>query len=266
MEFADIRNDLLAEQAALDSIVADLDAEQWALPTPSPRWSVADQIAHLAYFDDAAATAIEDPERFQQMIAELMNTALADDDVAGDDTTLGIYREMTPDQLLTRWRENRAALADASAGLDGSERIAWYGPPMGAKSFLTARLMECWAHGQDVVDTVDGERPTTDRLHHIARLGVMTRGWTYLNRGEQPPDTEVRVELVGPSGDTWAFGPDDAPESVTGSALDFCLVVTQRRHVDDTELVVSGAAASDWMGKAQAYAGPPSDGPAPRDG
>jgi uncharacterized protein (TIGR03084 family) len=261
MHVTDVRADLLAEQQSLDDIVAGLAAEQWALPTPSPRWSIADQIAHLTYFDFTAAVAITDADRFQGMVAELMNTAVADDEVAGDDLTLGIYREMTPKQLLERWRANRVELAEASATLKDDTRIIWYGPSMGSKSFLTARLMECWAHGQDIADGLGIERAPTGRVRHIAQLGFITRGWSYLNRGLVPPTDPVRVELVAPSGETWAFGPDDAAESIVGQAVDFCLVVTQRRHADDTDLVVHGDSAREWIDKAQAYAGPATDGP-----
>jgi uncharacterized protein (TIGR03084 family) len=134
---------------------------------------------------------------------------------------------------------------------------------MSAKSFLTARLMETWAHGQDVVDAVGAARAPTDRLRHIAQLGVITRRWSYANRGLAVREEEVRVELAGPSGTTWTWGQDDAAASIVGAAEDFCLVVTQRRHVDDTMLVVRGDAARDWMLKAQAFAGPPTDGPRP---
>ena len=135
---------------------------------------------------------------------------------------------------------------------------------MGALSFLTARLMETWAHGQDVVDAVGGERAATDRLRHIAQLGVITRNWTYRNRGLDDPEGDVRVELAAPSGDTWRWNEDGDAGAISGSAEDFCLVVTQRRHVDDTALSVTGAAARDWMEKAQAFAGGATDGPAPR--
>jgi uncharacterized protein (TIGR03084 family) len=176
---------------------------------------------------------------------------------------------MTPDELLAAWRTNRAALAAAGATLQNDTRIAWYGPSMGSKSFLTARLMEAWAHGQDIVDAVGATREPTDRLRHIAQLGFITRGWTYMNRGDEVPSVPVRVELTAPSGATWSFGPDDtdpdASESIVGPAIDFCLVTTQRRHVEDTALVVTGASARDWMEKAQLFAGPPTDGPPPRD-
>ena len=76
---------------------------------------------------------------------------------------------------------------------------------------------------------------------------------------------DVRVELTSPSGtDVWTFGPEDVEATVQGPAEHFCQVVTQRRHLDDTDLVVEGEAALDWMAKAQAYAGPPTEGPAPR--
>ena len=168
---------------------------------------------------------------------------------------------MQPADLLATWRTNRQLLADAAVTLADDTRVIWYGPSMGAKSFLTARLMECWAHGQHVIDAVGAERAPTDRLQHIAQLGFITRNWTYLNRGLDVPATTVRVELEAPSGETWTFGPDDAPQSVVGPAVDFCLVVTQCRHVDATDLVVTGGDARDWMSKSQAFAGAATDGP-----
>jgi uncharacterized protein (TIGR03084 family) len=132
---------------------------------------------------------------------------------------------------------------------------------MSGKSFLTARLMETWAHGQDIADTIGAERRPTARLRHVAQLGFITRGWTYANRGLAAPDTPVRLELTAPSGEIWTWGPDDAPESVTGSAEAFCQVVTQRRHHADTDLVIDGDAAEEWLTMAQAFAGDATDGP-----
>jgi uncharacterized protein (TIGR03084 family) len=274
---ADVRvshvlDDLVAEQAALDAVVADLAPEQWLLPTPSPRWSIADQIGHLTYFDRTARLATADPAAFAEHKAGAFQRYA--DPLDGDALTLGEFRQLSPSEQLAAWRDARAALAEAAAGLADDARVDWYGPSMGAKSFLTARLMEVWAHGQDIVDTLAGAtgasgarlRPDTDRLRHIAQLGVITRGWSYAVRGETPPDTPVRVTLEAPSGATWEWEtPDDvAADSISGPAGDFCRVVTQRRHVDDTGLVVTGSAARSWMQKAQAFAGAPSDGPRPR--
>lgn len=264
MNVGEVLKDLLDEQEALDSVVTGLSGEQWAEPTPSPRWSVADQIAHLTYFDGTATLAISDPGAFNAALEELL-AAAADGDEGVERLTLGEYRAMTPPQLLGAWRENRRRLATAAATLEDDTRVVWYGPSMGAKSFLTARLMEAWAHGQDIVDAVDGERPATDRLRHIAQLGYITRRWSYMNRGLDVPAGDVRLELTAPSGEVWTWGAGDE-DVVTGSAEDFCLVATQRRHVDDTDLAVKGSLARDWLSKAQAFAGPATDGPAPKQG
>ena len=263
MNLVDLLEDLLDEQESLDEIVAPLDDRSWDLPTPSPRWSVSDQIGHLRYFDRAAALAIRDPEAFSMQARKLTEASLASD-TSGDDFTLGEFRRLAPVERLERWRHGRAELAEAAGTLGERDRVSWYGPSMGAKSFVTARLMETWAHGTDVCDTVGAHREPTHRLRHVAQLGYITRAWTYINRGEPAPEGDVRVELTAPAGETWAWG--DAGTAgdniVAGPALDFCLVVTQRRHVADTGLEVTGELAADWMSKAQAYAGPPSDGPA----
>lgn len=265
---ASVRDDLIAEQDALDAVVGELDAEHWALDTPSPRWTIADQIGHLTYFDWTAALAITDPDRFTTNTAEMMAAMTSGAVDAMDLATLGDFRAMTPEALCHAWRTNRGVLSEASASLADDDRVIWYGPSMGAKSFLTARLMEAWAHGQDIVDTLDqagvarAERPATDRLRHIAQLGFITHKWSYINRKLDAPTSPVRVELTAPSGDTWTFGPDDAGDSIIGPAVDFCLVTTQRRHVDDTTLTVTGDVATAWMHIAQAFAGGATDGPA----
>jgi uncharacterized protein (TIGR03084 family) len=245
-----------------------LGDEHWRLSTPSPGWTVADQIGHLTYFDGTATTAIEDPERFaterDALVAMMMEGG-----TSAEEHMLAPFRAMTPTELLAAWRENRRRLAAATAGLADGARVEWYGPSMSAKSFLTARLMETWAHGQDIVDTaqdagVPVDRPPTDRLRHIAQLGVITRGWSYAVRGMEAPSGDVRVELDAPSGEVWTWGPETAADVVRGPAVDFCLVVTQRRHPADTALEVVGDVATDWLAHAQAFAGGPTEGPAPR--
>lgn len=262
MDVTEVLDDLIAEQQALDSVVAALTPAQWALATPSPRWSVTDQIGHLTFFDTTAALAITDPDGFKAHRDGLMRQLA--DELAGDEFTLGEFRQLSVADRLASWRAHRDQLESAGRTLANDTRVEWYGPSMGSKSFLTARLMEVWAHGQDICDTVGADRPASDRIRHIAQLGVITRGWSYLVRGEQVPEGEVRVELAAPSGEVWTWGPAESPAGVTGSAEDFCLVVTQRRHVDDTELTVTGDIARDWMTKAQAFAGGATQGPPPR--
>jgi uncharacterized protein (TIGR03084 family) len=131
---------------------------------------------------------------------------------------------------------------------------------MSARSFATARLMETWAHGQDIVDGLDVNRTPTDRLRHIAFLGVRTMGWSFTINGIDVPPETVRVSLNAPSGDQWLWNEDSTHNVVSGDAEDFCLVVTQRRHVSDTSLEVTGPVAEQWMSIAQAFAGPPGGG------
>lgn len=261
-ELDTLRRDLIAEQAALDEIVVALPDARWRSATPSPGWTVADQIGHLTYFDGAAATAITAPDDFLAERDALL--AAAAGGLAGvDEFTLGALRTLAPGRQLEAWRANRARLAEAAATLGEDARIAWYGPSMGAKSFLTARLMEVWAHGSDVVDAVGARREPTDRLRHIAQLGYMTRGWSYVVRGELPPEGDIRLELVAPDGSPWTWGPAVAADTVAGRAEDFCLVVTQRRHLDDT-MLRTGTLGRHWLLRAQAFAGGPSDPPVPR--
>ena len=137
MDVMGVRSDLIAEQNALDRIVSSIETSQWGLESPSPGWSVADQIAHLAYFDNAAALAISDPEQFQNMVDDLLAMFSRGDDAEA--SMLASYRLMSPDELLSSWREARLTLADTSGDLTDKRRVVWYVPSMGSKSFLPAR-------------------------------------------------------------------------------------------------------------------------------
>lgn len=253
-----ICSDLAAEHAALDSVLAPLGPDNWERATPAPGWSIRDQVGHLTFFDRAARLAASDPEGFQAEAA-----AMASGGDAVMERTLGHARSLAASELLPEWRRERAVMLEAFAPLDPKARIPWYGPPMSALSFATARLMETWAHGQDVVDTLGAARPATSRLRHVAHIGVRARPYSYAAHGKDVPAGDVRVELRGPDGDVWTWGQDGVPDWVSGDALDFCLVVTQRRHSADTDLVVEGPLAAEWIAIAQAFAGPPGEGRQP---
>lgn len=256
--------DLAAEHDALDGVVRDLPDDAWDLPTPAPGWRVRDQIGHLAHYDEQGRRAALDPEGFSHDVAEALTDLAAFSALA---EALG--RELAGGALLRAWRERRAALLEALAVVPKGTRLPWYGPPMSVRSFATARLMETWAHGQDVVDgllragVTAPPRIDGDRLAQVCHLGVATFGWSWRVRGEEPPESPVRVELALPSGAAWSAGPVDADDRVRGSAVDFCLVVTQRRNVADTALEVTGPVASAWMSVAQCFAGAPTVGPPP---
>jgi uncharacterized protein (TIGR03084 family) len=154
----------------------------------------------------------------------------------------------------------RAGPLATFAGLRPRARLPWFGPDMSAASALTARLMETWAHAQDIAAALGVTREPTGRLRHVAHIGVGARAFSYAVRGKTQPPVPVRVELAAPGGARWTWGPAEAADRVTGPALDFCLLVTQRRYRDDLALAVQGPAAAGWMAIAQAFAGPPGPG------
>ncbi len=256
-------HDLEAEGQALDDLVADLDDEQWQAPTPAEPWSVADTIGHLLWTDRVAVVAATEPERFQPFIGDMFAELDSDDPVTAAAQQAG---SIPHDRLLAEWRALRDVLRDALGRVPDGTKLPWFGPPMSAASMATARLMETWAHGQDVADALGVERTPTARLRHVAHLAVRTRGFAYVANDLDPPSTDVRVELAAPDGATWAFGPEHAEQTITGSALDFCLLAVQRVHRDDTDLVATGADADQWLDIVQAFAGPPGPGRAPKDG
>ena len=255
----DVLADLADEGARLEALVVGLPEPAWRTPTPAAGWDVASQVAHLAWTDEAAHAAATDKTRWDALVLE----ALADPEHAVDRAAVqgGLA---APPALLTRWRTARDRLARTLRDHPAGQKMPWYGPPMSATSMATARFMETWAHSLDVHEALGVEPQVTDRIRHVAHLGVRTRGFAFAVHGLEPPTDEPRVELVAPSGGRWTWGPDDAAQSVTGPAHDFCLLVTQRVHRDDTSLVAVGADADTWLSIAQCFAGPPGEGREPR--
>lgn len=247
--------DLDAESAALRAAVAGLDAAGWDRPTPAPGWSVAHQVAHLAWTDRAAVLAATDEDGWDALVLGALDDPDGFVDRAADDLAA-----QPPADLLATWDGARTALAAALRDLPAGHKMPWFGPPMSAASMATARLMETWAHGLDVRDGLGLPAEPTDRVRHVAHLGVRTRDFAYATRGLTPPTEPFRVELTSPAGETWAWGPEDAGQRVAGPAWDFVRLVTQRVHRDDTALVATGTAAEQWLGIAQCFAGPPGPG------
>ncbi|GAA2831144.1 TIGR03084 family metal-binding protein [Kitasatospora sp. CM 4170] len=256
---AGLLDDLRAESAVLDGLVAGLEPAGWAADTPAHGWTIAHQIAHLAWTDDWAELSARDPEAFTAESGRVFGELVAaGTDPVEDGAARGAAEE--PAKLLDRWRAGRERLAAALAAAPGDARLPWFGPPMKAPSMATARLMETWAHGQDVADALGVVREPTARLRHVAHLGVRTAGFAFSLHGLPAPTDPIRVELTAPDGELWTWGPADAADRVSGPALDFCLLVTQRRHRDDLALTATGGTAAAWLPIAQAFAGAPGRG------
>jgi uncharacterized protein (TIGR03084 family) len=267
VSMVELVEDLRAETLDLERMLAPLDAAEWDTATPAPGWAVRDQVSHLAWFDDAAVRALTAPEEFRAEVATALAArgaeALDTDDIAAR------YRTLPVAEVHDWFDAARARLLDVLTGrpdakiLDARTRIPWYGPDMSAASFVTARLMETWAHGQDIADALGASRPPTDRLRHVAYIGVRALPYSFAVRGRPAPAAPVRVELTLPGGAALTFGPETAADVVRGGAFDFCLVVTRRRHLADVSLDATGPVAAEWLSIAQAFVGPPGAGRRP---
>jgi uncharacterized protein (TIGR03084 family) len=251
--------DLTAEGDELERIVAPLDDAGWRTPTPAEGWDVAHQIAHLAWTDETAVKAATDTEAWDATVLQ----AMADPE-GFVDAEAARGAQAAPADLLERWRTARRALATTLAEYPSGQKLPWYGPPMSATSMATARFMETWAHSLDVHEALGVVVTPTDRIRHVAHLGVRTRNFAFSVHQLEAPAEEFRVELTAPSGEVWAYGPEDAAQSVRGAAYDFCLLVTQRRHRADLDLVATGPDAVRWLDIAQAFAGPAGTGRDPQ--
>ncbi|KGJ74877.1 hypothetical protein GY21_10100 [Cryobacterium roopkundense] len=250
--------DVETEAAELNALLAPLTLDQWRTATPADGWDIHDQVVHLAHFDDLAALGFTDPAALTLRVADLL--------AAGDDwiDQINVERvDLAPERTLEWFSASRRGVVAALAAGGPSSRTPWFGPPMSAASAATARLMETWAHGQDIRDALGVPTVPSDRLRHICQLGVLTRRFSFQIRGMSAPTTDIRVELESPGGDTWVWGPADAEQRVGGSALDFALRVTQRRHLDDLSLTGTPGAAQEWLAVAQAFAGTVGAGRAP---
>jgi len=247
--------DLRAESDDLDALVAPLPAGRWADPTPAPGWTIAHQIGHLLWTDRVALTAVTDEAEFAEALKA------AQEDPAGFvDAGAEELAAVAPVELLADWRATRARLHEALLSVPDGRKLPWFGPPMSAASMATARLMETWAHGLDVADALGVKRPATERLRSIAHIGVRTRDYAFVINNLTPPTDPFLVGLRGPGGDTWSWGPTDAAQRVTGSAEDFCFLVTQRRPLGVLDITAHGPDAQRWLEIAQAFAGPPGPG------
>jgi enediyne biosynthesis protein E11 len=250
--------DLQAEGDDLDILLAGLGQELWRAQTPAPGWTIADQVGHLAASDESTVTAVRAPGEFAARRA-----ALAADFESAMDSTAAQFAAVSPPELLVTWRAGRAAVISALGSVPAGERVPWVVSPLSPATVATTRLMELVGHGQDIRDAVGARWQPTDRIRHVAWLGLKTRDFAMANSGLASPAGEFRVELTSPSGRLWAWGPEDAAQRVSGPAADFCLLVTRRRHRADLALRADGAEADSWLDVAQAYAGPPSAGRRP---
>jgi uncharacterized protein (TIGR03084 family) len=247
--------ELRAESDGLDVLVAALAERDWQTGTPAPGWTIAHQIAHLYWTDRVAVVAVTDEAGFAELLATAAKNPGGFVDEGAEELAV-----TPPAQLLAEWRQTRTELHRELLGVEAGRKLPWFGPPMSAGSMATARLMETWAHGMDVADALGVKRAPSPGLKSIAHIGVRTRDFAFAVNGLPAPAEPFRVELHAPDGTAWSWGPADAAQRVTGSAEDFCMLVTQRRPRAELDVTAVGPDAEHWLTIAQAFAGPPGSG------
>ena len=247
--------DFLDETKALGALLAPLPDTAFDEATQFKGWTVNDVIRHLHFWNRAAGLQLTDEPELVRILGAI-----------GAGGMRAVEREVVPQAgqaLREAWLETAGQIAALYETADPKARLKWAGPDMSARSSITARLMETWAHGQEVYDHLGVERIDQDRIRNIAHLGVSTFGWTYQVRRMEVPPALPYVRLTAPSGAIWTWGEEGAANSVTGSATEFCQVVTQVRNIADTRLVVRGPVATQWMAMAQCFAGAAEPPPRP---
>ncbi len=247
-----ICDDLQAETAALADVVADLTEEQWRSATVAEGWDGHETILHLGAADWFAHLTLTDPASFATAHGRLSSGDASLNELVGPEV-----QALSGGDLWRWFLDGRQAMVDALRRLGPKDRLAWIGPEIGARSMATGRLMETWTHSHDLADTFGTDYPRTDRLRNIAHLGVVTRRFSYVNRGMTPPADDVRVELTGPNGDVWSWGAEDAPNRVTATGYEFCRVLTRRIPMAESTVHAEGPLANEWMEIAQPWIEPP---------
>ena len=252
--------DFRDESEALYALLESLDDADFDTPTQFKSWTPNDVLGHLHIWNRAADLSLADENAFLAFMSDVVH--------AVENGALRAFERewregLAGRDLLEAWREFYLPMSERFENADPKTRVKWAGPDMSVRSSITARLMETWAHGQELYDLVGAQRIDSDRIRNIVVLGLNTFAWTYHNRRLPVPETVPAVCLEAPSGDTWTWNEDNDSDRIEGSATEFCQVVTQVRNVADTNLEANGDIAAHWMSIAQCFAGPPEDPPAP---
>lgn len=250
--------DFLDESEALHTLIAPLSDAEFEQPTLFKGRSINQIMRHLHFWNIPAAYTLTNDAAFAEFLKQVTSALMSGRLV---DFEHDYLQALSGRALLAEWATQFRLIAPYYAAADPSSRVNWVGPSMSARSAITARQMETWAHGQAIYDVLGVERVDADRIGNIARLGINTFGWTFKNRSIAVPETMPFVRLTAPSGAVWDYGEACEAERVEGSATEFCQVVTQCRNIGDTALKVSGPVATRWMSMAQCFAGPPNDPP-----
>ena len=141
-----------------------------------PGWDVATQIAHLRV--DRRGRASRPPTDKEAWDASCCRRIADPDGFVDAGRSSGAAA--APAELLARWRGRaRGPAPRRCASCPTGQKMPWFGPPMSPTSMATARFMETWAHALDVHEALGRRAEPTDRMRHVAHLGVRTRDFAF---------------------------------------------------------------------------------------
>lgn len=252
--------DLLTEAKSIEALLRGMPDKAFTEPTGFKDWTTEMILRHLAMGNQGAVLSLTAPEKFEAMFKEMRAGREKGRLIEVENKYVG---DVHGQGLVDAWMKTIDDMMDHFADADLSQRVPWGPRLMSARSSISARIMENWAHAQAIYDLMGVERENGDQIHHIAVLGANTYGWTFKNRGMEPPGPRPVLELTAPSGAAWTFPSEGSNEAIRGDAVEFCQVVTQTRNVADTNLEITGRNGRAWMDIAQCFAGPPNDPPPP---
>lgn len=247
------------ESNVLYTLIAKLDEADYERKTLFKNWSINDILVHLHFWNMSADLSLNKPDEFEAMMKQFFS-AIQTGKLRPHENS--VIEERGKD-LLKLWFKLSKKIENDFSAVDPKQRLKWAGPTMSARTCISARQMEVWAHGQAVFDLLGEDRTESDRIKNIVVLGINAFGWTHQVHKLSLPETMPRVHLKSPSGAEWVFGEEDNSQSITGNAFEFAQVVTQTRNIADTHLKINGDAALNWMSHAQCFAGPPEMPPVP---
>jgi uncharacterized protein (TIGR03084 family) len=237
----------LAEQVdELDGLVSGLDEGGWARPSRCVGWSISDVLLHLCQTNEMTVASAE--RRFTEEAAAFGNrvgavpAGASVDDLAG--LAVEAERGRPGNEVYGRWRASSAAQAAALGACEAGTRLPWVAGDLAAITLATTRLAETWIHSGDVAAGLGRELAPGARLRPIARLAWRTLPYAFARAGKTLAG-QVALRLTAPDGTVWEFEPEEpAATTVSGPALDFCLVAARRTPPSETALTATGPDAA----------------------
>jgi uncharacterized protein (TIGR03084 family) len=244
---------LAEQQIETQSLLGNLAAGDWAVPTRCDGWNIADVVLHLAQSDEMAVASLRGT---LPSGADADTTGWGGGSSVDESVALMVERERgagTAD-LLARWNSTANELVTLLDGMDLSTRVRWVAGDLSARTLATTRLAETWIHTGDIASAFGIEPIAPDRLKLIARLAWRTLPYAF-HRAGKTMSGPVEFRLVAPSGERWDFIPDEpAVTTIAGPAVELCEVAARRADPQSTSLSGEGTDVADVLSLVRTYA------------